>query len=313
MTPARGRRPTARPPNTRRAPDTVSSRTGVARAAPSSGSPGRASGIATLVALPRLAMATQEMSSSPDPFENAQPRYLAVAQMLSKAITSGEYGVGSLLPTETELCERFGVSRHTIREALRKLRDLGLVSRHQGVGTRVQRSEISGRYVIALDSILDMWRHVQATEPKVVYKAIERKQDALIPLPSFPGDETWQRVDVLRTDVSGPKPLPISLSHIYIAGAFRGVAAQVDAAKIPVFALIEKKYGQKVVSVQQEIGAVLIDRTVAKHLKTTPGSPGLSILRIYRGQGGAILQVSQAISPADRFTYGIELKLELGR
>ena len=80
-----------------------------------------------------------------------------------------------------------------------------------------------------------------------------------------------------------------------------------------VFALIEKKYGQKVVSVQQEISAVLIDRAVAKHLKTTPGSPGLSILRVYRGQGGAVLQASQAISPADRFTYGIELKLELGR
>ena len=86
-----------------------------------------------------------------------------------------------------------------------------------------------------------------------------------------------------------------------------------STAKIPVFALIERKYGQKVISVQQEIGAVLIDRAVAKHLKTTPGSPGLSILRTYRGQGDTILQVSQAISPADRFTYGIELKLELGR
>lgn len=313
MTPPRTRRPTARPRISRRAPDTVSSRTGDATAAPTSGLPDRAGGVATLVALPRLSMATQELTTSPDPFENAQPRYLAVAQMLSKAITSGEYGVGSLLPTETELCERFGVSRHTIREALRKLRDLGLVTRHQGVGTRVQRSEISGRYVIALDSILDMWRHVQATEPKVVYKAIERREDALIPLPRFPGDETWQRIDVLRTDASGPKPVPISLSHIYIANAFRGIASQVDAAKIPVFALIEKKYGQKVVSVQQEISAVLIDRAVAKHLKATPGSPGLSILRIYRGQGGAVLQASQAISPADRFTYGIELKLELGR
>lgn len=258
-------------------------------------------------------MATREISPPHDPFENAQPRYLAVAQRLSKAITSGEYDVGSLLPTETELCQRFGVSRHTVREALRKLRDLGLVSRHQGVGTRVQRSEISGRYVIALDSIHDMWRHVEVTEPKVVYKGIERKEDALFPLPSFPGDEVWQRIDVLRADVSGAKPLPISLSHIYIQSAFKGVATQVDAAKVPVFSLIEKKYGQKVISVQQEISAVLIDRAVAKHLKTTAGSPGLAIMRIYRGRGDAILQVSQAISPADRFTYGIELKLEVGR
>jgi DNA-binding GntR family transcriptional regulator len=293
-----------RPPAAARAPDSRRWREGVSS---------RTSGEHAAAALPTPAMALRELAPSPDPFENAQPRYLAVAQMLSKAITSGEYGVGTLLPTETELCQRFGVSRHTVREALRKLRDLGLVSRHQGVGTRVQRSEISGRYVIALDSIHEMWRHVEVTDPKVVYKAIERKQDALIPLPSFPGDEVWQRVDVLRSDLSGPKPVPISLSHIYIQSAFKGIASQVDAAKVPVFSLIEKKYGQKVVSVQQEISAVLIDRAVAKHLKTTPGSPGLSILRVYRGQGDAILQVSQAISPADRFTYGIELKLELGR
>jgi DNA-binding GntR family transcriptional regulator len=304
---------TARRTSSRRLRDQVSSREHDADAAATPGKPAAASARAMPLRLPRRAMATREISSSSDPFENAQPRYLAVAQMLSKSITSGEYDVGSLLPTETELCQRFGVSRHTVREALRKLRDLGLVTRHQGVGTRVQRSEISGRYVIALDSILDMWRHVEVTEPKVVYKAIERKEDALIPLPSFPGDEVWQRVDVLRADVSGAKPVPISLSHIYIQGAFKGVVSQVDTAKVPVFSLIEKKYGQKVTSVQQEISAVLLDRTVAKHLKAPPGSPGLSIVRIYRGRGDAILQVSQAISPADRFTYGIELKLEVGR
>lgn len=258
-------------------------------------------------------MATRETTSLNDPFENAQPRYLAVAQLLSKSITAGEYGVGSLLPTETELCQRFGVSRHTVREALRKLRDLGLVSRHQGIGTRVQRSEISGRYVIALNSILDMWRHVEATEPKVIYKAVERKEQALIPLPSFPGDEIWQRVDILRTHVTGNKAVPISLSHIYIQSAFKGIVSQVDTAKVPVFSLIEKKYGQKVTSVQQEISAVSLDRAVAKHLKATAGSPGLSIMRTYRGRGDEVLHVSQAISPADRFTYGIELRLEVGR
>jgi len=82
-------------------------------------------------------------SVSQTPFESAQPRYLAVAERLSQAITQGEYGVGSLLPTESELCDKFGVSRHTVREALRKLRDLGLVTRHQGVGTRVENAEIS--------------------------------------------------------------------------------------------------------------------------------------------------------------------------
>jgi DNA-binding GntR family transcriptional regulator len=64
---------------------------------------------------------------------------------------------------------------------------------------------------------------------------------------------------------------------------------------------------------RQEIGALALDSSTAKLLKARPSSPGLSIIRVYRGQGDVIIQASQAISPADRFTYGMELRLELGR
>lgn len=258
-------------------------------------------------------MLNMQAASPQTPFGSAQPRYLAVAQALSRAITQGQYAVGTLLPTETELCEAFGVSRHTVREALRKLRDLGLVTRHQGVGTRVEKAEIAGRYVASLNSIQDQWRHVQETQPKVVYKAVERKNDALIPLPVFAGDDVWQRVDVLRSGTIDGKHLPVSLSHVYINNAFKGVVGMIDTAKVPIFSLIEKKYGRKVVRVEQEIGACAIDSRTAKLLKSTAGAPGLSILRVYRGPDDIVIQVSQAISPADRFTYHIDLQLELGR
>lgn len=258
-------------------------------------------------------MATANSLTSQTPFESAQPRYLAVAERLSKSINQGEYGVGSLLPTESELCDKFGVSRHTVREALRKLRDLGLVTRHQGVGTRVENAEISGRYVASLNSIQDMWRHVEKTQAKVVFKSVEKKEQALFPLPAFAGDETWQRVDVLRSNMFDKKLLPVSLSHLYINNVFKGIVGMIDAATVPIFALIEKKYGQKVVLVHQEIAAMMIDSPTAKLLKTKPNSPGLSIIRVYMGPGDVVIQASQAISPADRFTYEMDLHLELGR
>ena len=57
----------------------------------------------------------------------ADHRYLQVARTLRKEIVDGVYPVGSQLPTEHELCERFAVSRYTVREALRRLRDDNLV------------------------------------------------------------------------------------------------------------------------------------------------------------------------------------------
>src|SRR6201994_1160161 len=67
----------------------------------------------------------------------ADHRYLQVARALRKEIVEGVFPVGSQLPTEHELCERFSVSRYTVREALRRLRDDNLVSSRPRAGTMV--------------------------------------------------------------------------------------------------------------------------------------------------------------------------------
>lgn len=52
-------------------------------------------------------------------------------------IASGSLNVGDKLPSEHEICEKFGVSRPVVREALLRLRADGLVTAHQGLGTFV--------------------------------------------------------------------------------------------------------------------------------------------------------------------------------
>lgn len=64
-------------------------------------------------------------------------RYLQIARTLRKEIVDGVYPVGSQLPTEHQLCERFAVSRYTVREALRRLREDNLVASRPRAGTRV--------------------------------------------------------------------------------------------------------------------------------------------------------------------------------
>jgi DNA-binding FadR family transcriptional regulator len=56
-----------------------------------------------------------------------QPVYLQVAEQLREAILDGTLADGEVLPAERELCERFGVSRTSVREALRALQAQGLV------------------------------------------------------------------------------------------------------------------------------------------------------------------------------------------
>ena len=56
-----------------------------------------------------------------------RPRYQVIASELRTQIVSGALGIDTMLPTEMELCERYDVSRYTVRAALRQLRELGLI------------------------------------------------------------------------------------------------------------------------------------------------------------------------------------------
>lgn len=61
-----------------------------------------------------------------------------VYNQLLQMLASGEYGEGSKLPSETQLCEALGVSRNTVRTAVSKLVALGIVENLQGFGYRVR-------------------------------------------------------------------------------------------------------------------------------------------------------------------------------
>lgn len=68
-----------------------------------------------------------------------------VITALRAAITSGEWPVGTRIPTEPELVEQLGVARNTVREAVRALAHNGLLDIRQGSGTYVvATSELAG-------------------------------------------------------------------------------------------------------------------------------------------------------------------------
>src|SRR5580698_6074170 len=93
---------------------------------------------------------------APVGIKSDDPLYLQVVRALKDEIVSGVHPVGSQLPTEEELCERFSVSRYTVREALRRLRDDNLVASRQGAGTIVVPPRPSNSYVHEVMSINDL-------------------------------------------------------------------------------------------------------------------------------------------------------------
>jgi DNA-binding GntR family transcriptional regulator len=69
------------------------------------------------------------------------PFYFQLAELLEQEIASGRWEAGMRLPSEPELCERYGLSRTTIRQALARLEQRGLIDRRKGQGTFVNRGQ----------------------------------------------------------------------------------------------------------------------------------------------------------------------------
>ena len=72
------------------------------------------------------------------------PRYEEIFRQLASDIRDGRYPVGGKLPPELELCATFAASRHTVREAVRRLTEQGLIARRAGAGTLVLRRTKNG-------------------------------------------------------------------------------------------------------------------------------------------------------------------------
>lgn len=243
-------------------------------------------------------------------FEDRRPLYQTVAERLSAAIEEGTYPVGGMLPTEAELCIRFGVSRQTIREATRLLLQLGLVSRHQGVGTRVERATVAETYVQRLGALPDLWQYVKETRRKVLRVADVPASRAKVPLPGEPS-RRWRVLEGLR--FVGDEKKPIAWTQIYVHPAYAAVTDAKDRDAVPIYSLIERRFGIKTRSVRQEISAVAVSGEMASLLHVPAGSPGLSVLRQYLDTQDAIFEVTLSVHPGDRYHYTMQLDLSLGR
>lgn len=132
------------------------------------------------------------------PVSKVRPAYYQVAEQLRNLILTGELAPGTRLPIEPELCAMFGVSRSTVREALRVLSSQHLVVTTRGAtgGTSVAFPEpehigdfleasfglMSGAATVTVDQFLELREQIEV--PAARLAAQRRTESDLVALKS---------------------------------------------------------------------------------------------------------------------------------
>lgn len=242
--------------------------------------------------------------------ESGAPRYRQLTDVLLREIQTGKFPVGSLLPPEPQLAQRFGISRHTVREAVRRLTEMGLVSRHQGIGTRVLAQHPRARYVASLSSLQDLMQYTQRTRLHKLGERVIEADPELARLLRCPPGQRWVEFDTCRYPEQGE--LPLVHMRIYLAPEHAGIREDLVEGSAWIFALVEKHSGERIVEAEQVVSAIPIPAASARVLGVKPRTPGLLARRYYKGKDGRLLSVSINVYPGDRFELATQWRLEAG-
>ena len=209
--------------------------------------------------------------------------------------------MGGYLPTEMELCDQYGISRHTVREALRQLRDAGLISRRRRVGTEVVARTPKPSYRQPTNSIGDLLQYAEETQLSVLETKEIVCDAALAELLECRTGTRWLRVISLRAVPGDPRP--VCMTTAYIDLRFPDLAQHFEELSGPISAMLEREYGVRIARIEQSIQAVRLGKRQAKLLRALDGGPALRAIRKYYDQNGRLIELSNAVHPGERFTY----------
>lgn len=229
------------------------------------------------------------------------PRYQQIANELIAKIASGRYRVGGLLPTEMELCDQYDISRSTVREALRRVRDAGLISRRRRTGTKVISRMPPAVYRQPTNSITDLLQYADETQIEILSEKRVICDEQLADLLECREGHEWLRLNTLRTVPNDPRP--ICMTTAYVDAGLPDIDKHLGHVAGPISAMLERTYGIRIARIEQSIQAIPLGKRQAKLLRADVGSPALLATRRYYRPDDTLIELSSAVHPADRFTY----------
>lgn len=210
--------------------------------------------------------------------------YRALAGLLRRRIVSGALAPNTRLPTERELSERHGVSRVTVRRALRLLTEEQLIRRLQGSGTYVMPRP-PRRIPLRIDYSASMAQHAPALRRTVTACRTEAADAALAADLNVPAGTEILVFE--RTDANAQTPIACDNGFIPLACA-EGLNDE-ELARVDFLEAWTQRRELPVGRCEQEIEAVAANADLARRLRVPRGTALLCSRERYYASSGRLL------------------------
>lgn len=230
--------------------------------------------------------------------------YEQIATTLQGEIERGIYEPSGKLPSESELSERFAVSRVTVRLALGKLTDAQVVEKKQGKGTFATKRRLQHR----LDVLRGFYDSMAAQGARARMELL-RMEECDVP----PGLRHTFAADVSRCLYLERLHLvddePVAVAQTCMLPEASAIARE-QAAAVPSYELLERMPGWRIADAEMSVTAVAAAKDIAACLGLAPNVPLLVLRRTSRLVDGRICESTVFHIRPERFDFVVRSDLE---
>ncbi len=240
------------------------------------------------------------LTSNPPAIDRADPLPLwaQVLADLRHRLQAGEFQ--ARFPTDEQLVAEYSVSRQTVREAVRRLADEGLLERTRGRGTRVKAFEQTAG---TLESLYEQVRTQGASQRSVVHAAEIVTDAAIARRLALPDAASLVYIERLRL----ADEEPLALDRAWLPAAIARPLLRSDLTRTGLYVELARSCGATGLYASERIRPVLPRAEDRRTLKLPRGQAAFSIERFTKGQDDVPVEWRWSLVRGDRYTIKIEL------
>jgi len=221
------------------------------------------------------------------------PLWAQLHDDLYRRLSRGEFDLA--FPGELELVAEYAVSRHTVREALRRLRERGLLDTMRGRGTQVRRNIEQ-----PLGTLYSLFREVEARgmvqASVVLTQALVTDTDAAARLGLAPDAELFHLERVRLADGE-----PLAYDRVWLPGPLAHDLLEANFTRAALYDELARATGIVLTDGTERISAIVPSRRVRGLLGCPPDVACLRVRRLGR-RAGAVVEVRDTIVRGDRYS-----------
>ncbi len=230
--------------------------------------------------------------------------YYQLKQIITEMIEKKELQENDRLPTEQELCDRYGISRATVRQALTELENEDYIYKIQGKGTFVSPNKFQ-QDLLKFYSFTDEMKKIGKTPSSKVldFKIVNSDKKISNILEINQGLKVYE---FTRLRLADNEPMMLETTYIPYE-LFPGIT-QEKLENTPLYKILIDEYGTIFSKAEEIFRATLLNEEEANKLKYINGGPAILLERMTYNSQNRIIEYTKSVARGDKFKYHVVLK-----